>query len=465
MTQGFALTESDFLRVARAVEWVESYSRLHGDGSRPVGVEPDIARVTSGTADGAGTYPGVITYWDGSAWQDYAVTVRVKPINGEALSSGTRYPVRPIGESSGTPLYAVLGALGGGSSSLTVREADGAPSVGSVTTITTNQAQGLTTTSGGAGTAALSIADAATAQVGVVNLSTTSQMMGTGPKLFGGTADPIVVDGYSTYRTVKVNATVGTGGGATAVFAELGVKGGSTETNATAYVGGGQGSLVGQVWVSFDTTNNRAWFAGDSGSSTRPGSSSYAGTPTFYSPRFGCLESSTTFTNGGTATTGGLTFKGGLYISGTATGIGGGGTVGTVPLFDGTGTIADSGITDDGTTTGFTRAVALDTTHISGGAVLADIDNQDPSGSSVLFFDLSSASISLTGVQGGTDGRIVKLFNTSGSKNLTLKHDTTSTAANRFYTPGAADYVIGPYGSAEIVYNGTQSRWLVMDKA
>ena len=45
---------------------------------------------------------------------------------------------------------------------------------------------------------------------------------------------------------------------------------------------------------------------------------------------------------------------------------------------------------------------------------------------------------------------------------ITLKHDVTSTAANRFYCPGEVDYVISKYGSAMLVYNPTHLRWNVL---
>jgi hypothetical protein len=48
-----------------------------------------------------------------------------------------------------------------------------------------------------------------------------------------------------------------------------------------------------------------------------------------------------------------------------------------------------------------------------------------------------------------------------GSNPLVLKHDVTSTAAKRFYCPGAADVTLSQYGWALLWYDVTLSRYVV----
>jgi hypothetical protein len=45
---------------------------------------------------------------------------------------------------------------------------------------------------------------------------------------------------------------------------------------------------------------------------------------------------------------------------------------------------------------------------------------------------------------------------------LTLRHNVTSTAANRFYLPNAASIVIPPQGGWVMVYNNVVNRWIVI---
>lgn len=83
----------------------------------------------------------------------------------------------------------------------------------------------------------------------------------------------------------------------------------------------------------------------------------------------------------------------------------------------------------------------------------------------------STNVIRLTGDAGGTSaisgitpvtttGRVVLLCNI-GTVNITLTHDATSTAANRFLCPGSVDLVIPANGSRLIWYDATSSRWRV----
>lgn len=72
-----------------------------------------------------------------------------------------------------------------------------------------------------------------------------------------------------------------------------------------------------------------------------------------------------------------------------------------------------------------------------------------------------AGAVTWTGIAGGAAGRLL-LVTYTGAATLTLTHDATSTAANRFYCPGSANVSIGPNGVALLVYDGTSSRWRVL---
>jgi hypothetical protein len=64
----------------------------------------------------------------------------------------------------------------------------------------------------------------------------------------------------------------------------------------------------------------------------------------------------------------------------------------------------------------------------------------------------------LTGLVAAASGTTRLLVNV-GAFNLVLKHQVTSTAANRFLCQGAADIVLGPDDAADVWYDGTTQRW------
>jgi hypothetical protein len=115
MPDGVAFTEELADRVIAATKWVESHRghnptlphRTPWGGSGPV--EIAIARITSGTVDGNGNYPAVITYPDPTktpfpTWTDLGA-IKVMPLQVETLTSGVRYWVRPAGVLSTDVLY------------------------------------------------------------------------------------------------------------------------------------------------------------------------------------------------------------------------------------------------------------------------------------------------------------------------------------------------------------------------
>lgn len=72
----------------------------------------------------------------------------------------------------------------------------------------------------------------------------------------------------------------------------------------------------------------------------------------------------------------------------------------------------------------------------------------------------ASAAYDLTGITGGSDGRILILQNV-GAFAITCKDNVTSTAANRFEF--GADITIAANQSLAVWYDGTSSRWRALD--
>ncbi len=70
-----------------------------------------------------------------------------------------------------------------------------------------------------------------------------------------------------------------------------------------------------------------------------------------------------------------------------------------------------------------------------------------------------AADVIFTGFTGGLEGRDLIIRNVSASKSLLVKHDVTSTAANRFYTQSTYGQYLGPGGVGRATYDGTVSRW------
>lgn len=85
-----------------------------------------------------------------------------------------------------------------------------------------------------------------------------------------------------------------------------------------------------------------------------------------------------------------------------------------------------------------------------------------PYGASIVRLD-TDASRDITGWAGGVSGRIVIRSNV-GSNPIVLKHDVTSTAANRYTLAGAADLTINAGESWMEYYDGTSSRWRVLGR-
>lgn len=93
----------------------------------------------------------------------------------------------------------------------------------------------------------------------------------------------------------------------------------------------------------------------------------------------------------------------------------------------------------------------------------SNTDNWAPTGHATANVIRAStdASRNLTGLSAGVDGRMVLLINI-GAQNLVLIHDSTSTAANRFYCPGDANLTLNTNDACWLYYDNSSSRWRVI---
>lgn len=101
---------------------------------------------------------------------------------------------------------------------------------------------------------------------------------------------------------------------------------------------------------------------------------------------------------------------------------------------------------------------------ISPTQLVANTDNWAPTSQStawLLRINVDAAR-SIFGLVAEAGGRVHRLYN-STAFSVTLGHQAgTSTAANRFICPNAVDFIIRQFGSVDIVYSATDSRWLVL---
>jgi len=80
------------------------------------------------------------------------------------------------------------------------------------------------------------------------------------------------------------------------------------------------------------------------------------------------------------------------------------------------------------------------------------------------FIQLSGpdAPFSISGFQGGADGRILYVFNNSGGQ-MTLRNDAESIGPNRIYTLSNADITLrGERSVATLIYSASTNRWIVV---
>ncbi|MBI2793147.1 MAG: hypothetical protein HYX66_00675 [Ignavibacteria bacterium] len=90
-----------------------------------------------------------------------------------------------------------------------------------------------------------------------------------------------------------------------------------------------------------------------------------------------------------------------------------------------------------------------------------DFDGIDNRHSFIRIGTSLSSDVILTGMEGGYSGKIVVLYNATG-KGIRLKHEgTTSTAANRINTAADADVLLLDGAAYQLMYSGTDQRWIV----
>lgn len=97
------------------------------------------------------------------------------------------------------------------------------------------------------------------------------------------------------------------------------------------------------------------------------------------------------------------------------------------------------------------------------GALTGNTDNWSPTGiASVSVLRITSdGAYQLTGLGGNNTGKLLLVANTSAFT-ITLMHDVTSTAANRFYCPGSVDFSLLANASVWLYYDATSARWRVL---
>lgn len=102
---------------------------------------------------------------------------------------------------------------------------------------------------------------------------------------------------------------------------------------------------------------------------------------------------------------------------------------------------------------------------ISPAQLTANQDNWNPSNlatANTIRIQTDATPRTITGIVAGSDGDRLTLHNRNSGTAITLAHDVTSTAANRFYCPGAANFSLQPKQSVTIQYSSADSRWLVI---
>lgn len=71
----------------------------------------------------------------------------------------------------------------------------------------------------------------------------------------------------------------------------------------------------------------------------------------------------------------------------------------------------------------------------------------------------ASTTVSITGLLGGIDGRVLILTNVGAQTVTITNQDAASAAANRVITYNGLSIVLAQDGSVVLVYDGTDSRW------
>ncbi len=102
---------------------------------------------------------------------------------------------------------------------------------------------------------------------------------------------------------------------------------------------------------------------------------------------------------------------------------------------------------------------------ISPAALTANTNDWNPTGlatASIIRISTDATPRTLSGIVAGNAGDILWLTNINTATAITLAHDVTSTAANRFFCPNNANYTLNPRASVQLFYDNTSARWRVL---
>lgn len=114
--------------------------------------------------------------------------------------------------------------------------------------------------------------------------------------------------------------------------------------------------------------------------------------------------------------------------------------------------------------------IGLEWAPAAGGASVADVtvvngDNNDitvPDGATVVRLTGATAAFNIDGFSGGTDGRVITVLNLTG-QNCTFNYNMGNTVANGVMDLGTpANTVTVGSGLILLIYDATQSRWIVL---
>lgn len=113
---------------------------------------------------------------------------------------------------------------------------------------------------------------------------------------------------------------------------------------------------------------------------------------------------------------------------------------------------------------GVTPADMLQTGKVTA-TIATSQNNYNPGGlasASLLMLTASASLLSLTGLAGGVEGRLMWIMNAGASNTITLQNESaSSTTTNRFN--GGADVKLGSGSAALVRYDGVAGRWNILN--
>jgi hypothetical protein len=128
--------------------------------------------------------------------------------------------------------------------------------------------------------------------------------------------------------------------------------------------------------------------------------------------------------------------------------------------------VTDSTITDASSTGTLTVGSDLSLTRVNNTSLANGNNAGVDFGSAAVFVKVKAGptgAFTINGLAGGRNGRVLKLYNATG-QNMTIAHDSgvDPTPANRIYTMTGADRATTANGTAELVYDSEDSRWILI---